>query len=128
MIKSYSDHAANERTFLAWLRTGLSVIAFGLVIERINLFIAELDRIMPSPAKAPPRLSGLIGRFGVSEGFIFTAIGVALIVIGSVHFLRTARELDRAELRPASGPRVELVISAILVLFASAYWVYLSLR
>ncbi|HXP31990.1 MAG TPA: DUF202 domain-containing protein, partial [Stellaceae bacterium] len=50
MIKSYSDHAANERTFLAWLRTGLSVVAFGFVIERLNLFIAELGQIIPSHA------------------------------------------------------------------------------
>jgi putative membrane protein len=28
MIRDYSDHAANERTFLAWLRTGITVIAF----------------------------------------------------------------------------------------------------
>jgi putative membrane protein len=27
MIRDYSDHAANERTFLAWLRTGIAVIA-----------------------------------------------------------------------------------------------------
>jgi hypothetical protein len=29
MIRGYSDRAANERTFLAWLRTGIAVIAFG---------------------------------------------------------------------------------------------------
>jgi putative membrane protein len=29
MITGYTDHAANERTFLAWVRTGIAVIAFG---------------------------------------------------------------------------------------------------
>ena len=29
MIQGYADHAANERTFLAWVRTGVAVIAFG---------------------------------------------------------------------------------------------------
>jgi putative membrane protein len=38
MIHGYSDHAAKERTFLAWVRTGIAVIAFGLVIENFNLF------------------------------------------------------------------------------------------
>ncbi len=33
MIPSFSDHAANERTYLAWVRTGIAVIAFGFVIE-----------------------------------------------------------------------------------------------
>ena len=39
MIRGYSDHAANERTFLAWVRTAIAVIAFGFVIEKFNLFV-----------------------------------------------------------------------------------------
>jgi putative membrane protein len=37
MIKSYSDHAANERTFLAWVRTAVAIIAFGFVVEKFSL-------------------------------------------------------------------------------------------
>lgn len=40
MIKNFSDHAANERTFLAWVRTGVAVIAFGFLVERFDLFLA----------------------------------------------------------------------------------------
>jgi uncharacterized membrane protein YidH (DUF202 family) len=29
---------ANERTFLAWLRASSAVIAFGVVVEKLNLF------------------------------------------------------------------------------------------
>ena len=32
MIPFYNDHAANERTFLAWIRTGLTIMAFGFVL------------------------------------------------------------------------------------------------
>ena len=42
MIRSYTDHAANERTFLAWIRTGLAVMALGFVMERLDLFLASL--------------------------------------------------------------------------------------
>jgi putative membrane protein len=42
MIRCYSDHAANERTFLAWVRTGIAVIAFGFVIEKFNLFVLTM--------------------------------------------------------------------------------------
>ncbi len=34
------DHAANERTCLAWLRTALTVMAFGLLLERFDIFLA----------------------------------------------------------------------------------------
>ena len=42
MIRDYADHAANERTFLAWLRTGMAVVAFEFVIEKFNLFVLTL--------------------------------------------------------------------------------------
>lgn len=42
MIRDYADHAANERTFLAWLRTGIAVVAFGFVIEKFNLFVLAM--------------------------------------------------------------------------------------
>jgi putative membrane protein len=43
MIRGYSDHAANERTFLAWLRTSIAVIAFGFVVEKLNLFALTMS-------------------------------------------------------------------------------------
>jgi putative membrane protein len=39
MIKRYSDAAANERTFPAWVRIALAVMVFGFPIERFDLFI-----------------------------------------------------------------------------------------
>jgi Domain of unknown function (DUF202) len=59
MIQGYADHAANERTFLAWVRRGVAVIAFGFVIERFNLFLlslqdaATLDPIRHSQLERP---------------------------------------------------------------------------
>jgi putative membrane protein len=51
MIKRYSDHAANERTFLAWVTTAIAVMAFGFLIERFDLF---LRYIAPSWRGARP--------------------------------------------------------------------------
>jgi hypothetical protein len=48
MIRGYTDHAANERTFLAWVRTGIAVIAFGFIIEKFNSSCL--------PSQAPPPL------------------------------------------------------------------------
>ena len=54
MIQGYSDHAANERIFLAWVRTGIAVIAFGFVIERFNLFLLSLlSAAALEPTRAP---------------------------------------------------------------------------
>jgi putative membrane protein len=39
MIKRYTDHAANERTFLAWVRTSIAIMAFGFLVEKFDLFL-----------------------------------------------------------------------------------------
>ena len=62
MIRDFANIAANERTFLAWVRTGIAVIALGFVIERFNLFLLAVAagsgaaRIGPvAPARQPRR-------------------------------------------------------------------------
>jgi putative membrane protein len=39
MIRNFSDHAANERTFLAWVRTAIAVMAFGFLVAKFDLFL-----------------------------------------------------------------------------------------
>ena len=36
MIRNFSDHSANERTFLAWVRTAIAVMAFGFLVEKFD--------------------------------------------------------------------------------------------
>ena len=36
MIANFSDHAANERTFLAWVRTAMALVGFGLALSRLG--------------------------------------------------------------------------------------------
>jgi putative membrane protein len=39
VIRNFTDHSANERTFLAWVRTAITVMAFGFLVERFDLFL-----------------------------------------------------------------------------------------
>jgi putative membrane protein len=39
LIRNFSDHSANERTFLAWVRTAIAVMAFGFLVEKFDLFL-----------------------------------------------------------------------------------------
>ena len=90
MIRNFSDHAANERTFLAWTRTGLAVIAFGFVIEKFNVMVEAVAN-NASPAAAQKlliqRLAGPLGRY---DGIALILIGIALIVIAGLRYARTA--------------------------------------
>ena len=60
MIPRFSDHAANERTYLAWVRTAIAIMAFGFVIERFDLFLAYLNG-SARPAPHHPHTAQLVG-------------------------------------------------------------------
>ncbi|MGA7328640.1 MAG: DUF202 domain-containing protein [Rhodomicrobium sp.] len=121
MIRNFTEHAANERTFLAWVRTGIAIIAFGFVIEKFNLFIMALAAsASPEAGKAirADRFSGPIGHY---EGIIFMIIGVLLLGLGSWRFMREKRLIDDPAPQKAPGIRAELTVTIILMLLVAAY-------
>lgn len=126
MIESYSDHAANERTFLAWVRTGIAVIALGLVIEKFNLFMEALAMEVSS-ARVHAQVVRSAGSLGRYEGLAFILGGVALIVFSTVRFVRITSLLEDKEPHSVKSVRAELVVSAVLVLLVASYSVYLAL-
>jgi putative membrane protein len=91
MIGGYSDHAANERTFLAWVRTGIAVIAFGFVIEKFNLFLLTIARAALGDEVHRSQLARLSGRTGRYDGLVLILGGVALVVLATARFVRLAR-------------------------------------
>ncbi|HEV2284483.1 MAG TPA: DUF202 domain-containing protein [Steroidobacteraceae bacterium] len=124
MIRGYSDHAANERTFLAWVRTGIAVIAFGFVIEKFNLFLLAIANEALSTHAA--QLVKLPGRAGRYDGLALIFGGIGLVVLSTVRFVRTTRLLDDAAAHEASSVRTELFLCAFLVLVVASYGIYLA--
>jgi putative membrane protein len=125
VIRGYSDHAANERTFLAWLRTGIAVIAFGFVVEKFNLFVLTIASTAAIDAARRSQRERLSGPFGDYEGLALIMIGIIVVIIAAVRFARTRRLLDDQEMHSASSSRVELVLTAVLALVVAAFSIYL---
>src|SRR5438445_9652124 len=88
--KRVTDHLANERTFLAWLRTGLSTIAFGFVVERFGLLLRELGIKNSSASLLPVHYSSF---FGVT----LTLLGVVMMVVALLSFLHVRRSIDKED-------------------------------
>jgi putative membrane protein len=124
MIEHYSDHAANERTFLAWVRTGIAVIAFGFVIEKLNIFIDEVAAASAASDKALklPRLGGSLGRY---DGLALIVVGIALIIVAGIRFVRTMRLIDDPDPHSGASLRAELIITAVLAVLAGVVSIYL---
>jgi len=121
MIKNFGDHAANERTFLAWVRTAIAVMAFGFIVEKFDLF---LELAAPALAGRIPSLAG--AKFGNVVGLSLVVVGTAMIVLAALRFLSTAKYIDSPEAHPGTGSRVDVALAALLVLLGCALFVYLS--
>jgi putative membrane protein len=121
MIERYSDHAANERTFLAWVRTAIAVMAFGFLVEKFDLFLEIAGR---SLAGRSPSVGGqLVGNVA---GLLLIALGGMMMLLAIVRFRRTARDIDSNETRPDVGGRTDATLGALLVMLGAVLFVYLS--
>jgi putative membrane protein len=126
VIQRYTDLAANERTFLAWVRTGIATIAFGFVIEKFNLFVRTIEKasqIAPSEHRLLGKLSGLLGEY---DGTVLIFVGIALIAVAGYRFVRTGRLIDDETTHSAHNIRTELVLSLVLIMAALAAYVALD--
>jgi putative membrane protein len=126
MIAGYTDHAANERTFLAWVRTGIAVIAFGFVIEKFNLFLLSMAAAGLGNEMHHSQLTALSGRIGRYDGLVLIFGGVGLVILATMRFMRITRLLDDSQTHTASSVRTELILSAALVIVVTSYSVYLA--
>ena len=61
MIERYSDHAANERTFLAWVRTAIAIMAFGFLVQKFDLFLRIAGRSLD--ARSSSAGSQIVGNY-----------------------------------------------------------------
>ena len=120
MIQRYTDHAANERTFLAWVRTAIAIMAFGFLVEKFDLFLAIADK---SLAGRTPSVTGQI--IGDIAGLLLILLGGAVMVLAAIRFRATARDIDRSETLPGTGTRLDLVLAGLLTLLGGALFVYL---
>jgi putative membrane protein len=121
MIKRYSDHAANERTFLAWVRTAIAVMAFGFVIEKFDLFLQAV-----APQTALKQIAPHGQKFANAAGLAFIAIGVVMIVIAGLRFVWTAKAIDAEETVASPGERFDLALAALIGLLGAALFLYMA--
>ena len=120
MIERYSDHAANERTFLAWVRTAIAVMAFGFLVERFDLFL----EIAAKSAGVRPAAGGQL--LANVAGLALIALGGATMVIAIVRFRRTSIAIDSEDRRPGTGEQMDVALAGLLAVLAAALFVYLA--
>ena len=122
MIANYTNHAANERTFLAWIRTGLAVAAFGFFLIKLNIFVDPVGG--GSIPHLPAEAAGAVAtRYA---GLATVAIGIAVIARSSFAFERTRRAIDRDEVIQIPQSRAESLLSAAVAIAVLIFCINLA--
>ena len=113
-----SDYLAAERTFLAWIRTGLALMGFGFVVARFGLFLQQVQVLREVAA---PHSYGLSLWLGTA----LIVAGVILMVFAGSHHLHLVRKLDVGEIprrHPAAQP---VALALFLAMVGVAMTIYL---
>ena len=111
-------YMAAERTFLAWIRTGIALMGFGFVVARFGLFLRELtiagthDQV-PNTGFSLPIGIGLIG------------FGVIVNIVSVIRHRRYIDAIDRNDFRSAFGSTFAIWVAFLLALVGLSMALYL---
>jgi putative membrane protein len=113
------DHLANERTFLAWVRTSVAIVVFGFAIGRFAIAMRQLTAFQGHGS----RTTGL----SVWMGMIAILAGVVMMVAGLTRYRKTRAQLDEGKFEPA-GFVVDLVaiLTVLFGLTLAGYLIYVE--
>lgn len=104
------EHLANERTYLAWMRTAIAVIGFGVVMVRLRNLEPP---ILPAP-----------GGNGLKVGLLFSGIGVLTVLLSTLHYLVVRRDIDEDIYEPADRWVILFSLAVMLLGAGVIYFVF----
>ena len=116
-------HMANERTFRAWIRTGIGIRAFGFVVEKFALFVKQISYFIQRsmheggeagaalPAIPVPTTPGWSSYLGV----LLVGLGVLMALLALVRYKKVERQIDEDTYEPSLILDMLLAISVLSI-------------
>ena len=122
-VRNRRVHMANERTFLAWIRTSIGIMAFGFVVEKFALFVKQLSYFIVSSGlpgqqknlrpltEAVPLSGGYSSVFGI----VLIGLGTLMGVLAFMRYKIVERQIDEDAYRPSVILNLMLAISVFSI-------------
>ena len=81
--KNITNHLANERTFLAWIRTSIGIMAFGFVVVKFSLFVKQFTLLLNK--------EDVVHQKGYSAimGIVLVAAGMITSIFAFIRYKKT---------------------------------------
>lgn len=120
MINRYADHAANERTYLAWIRTAISVTIFGFLIEKFNLILSHTIDAATGKTFQPSIAVELLG-------VVIFITGILITIFATVRFFHYKKYITSEQCFLYDVKKTTLLLSSIIIvisIFLLFYMIY----
>ena len=114
------DHLANERTFLAWVRTGVGIMAFGFVVEKFTFFMRQLTYYFSKEGTTtlPLPHSGYSSIFGI----LLVAFGAIMGLLAYVKYKKDEAHINKNTFKPSSLLALLLTVAICVIgIFLAIY-------
>jgi uncharacterized membrane protein YidH (DUF202 family) len=103
-----SDHLANERTFLAWIRTSVGLMGFGFVVVKFSIFVKQFSIVVER--QVPVASHGYSSVMGIS----LVAFGALIGILSFYRYRKIEKQISNPEYKP-SGILINLLAASILL-------------
>jgi putative membrane protein len=118
IVTNPSDHLANERTFLAWIRTSIAIMGFGFVVVKFALFIKQISLVLTSKQTVLPAKG-----FSTQIGILLVAIGAFMALYSWLRYRTTEKQLLNKAYKPSTLPA--LILTSAIVIIGILLVIYL---
>lgn len=103
------EHLANERTYLAWMRTAIALMGFGMVIVRLRYF--QIPQL-PRPG------------IGWKLGLLFSFVGLITVFLSTLEYFAVRRAIDDSAFQPASRRIIVFSLAITLLGTGVIYFIF----
>lgn len=118
-IRNRRVHMANERTFLAWIRTSIGIMAFGFVVERFSIFVNQVSYFLGKEVSLPSR--GYSAALGIS----LVALGALMGVLSFIRYKKVERQINEDTYQPSMILDIMLALALLVIgVFLVSYLIY----
>ena len=110
------DHMANERTFLAWIRTSIGIMAFGFVVEKFSIFIKQIALLLgKSHSQVLPDTSHSLQGYSSIFGVFLVGLGALMCLLAFIKYKKVEKQIESDTYQQSMLLNIMLTLSVLLI-------------
>jgi len=112
-LKYAQQHLANERTFLAWIRTAIAIVGIGFLATELHFSIGNKSGVF-------------VDLLAILLGGTTVLLGITLIIFSTINFIKSKKQIEKSEFYPKR--HLALLVSILLTVISIISIFYLLLN